>query len=577
MAHASRQPRSLLPKAWGNRLQARLIGLRRPRTVLQAEPEPRLIGSAARGQQLLSGQIHLAGHLVEGLNPWTLGRAAPDDPAFNAALHGFIWLDDLAALATRPAQIAMRDWTLGWIARYGRGGGPGWTPELAGRRLLRWVSHVAPLVPDGRAAEHFTRSLGRHTLFLARRWPAAPQGLPRIEALTALIYGALALEGMENHAAVALAALGRACDVIDDDGGLPSRNPEELLEVFYLLLLAASALSEANYEPADAHLAAIGRIAPVLRALRHADGGLVRMHGGGRGAEGRLDQALSAAGVRARTEGLAMGYLRLSGGRSTVIIDAAPPPVGVHAAHAHASALAFELTSGRRPVIVSIGSGEGFGGDWRRAGRATPSHSVLGLEGVSSARLGPMNGGVEYLTDGPREVSLQQETADDTRTVTLSHDGWRRTHGLIHVRQLSLSRDGRILNGEDALGAATAADRAAFTEALRRTGREGLRYSIRFHLHPDVSAEIDAGGMAVILSLRGGERWIFCHDGEGVMALQPSVYLDKRRLAPRPTRQIVLSATIAADESQIGWTLAKAQDRPPHIRDLEPDELLADA
>ena len=59
-------------------------------------------------------------------------------------------------------------------------------------------------------------------------------------------------------------------------------------------------------------------------ALRHADGGLARFHGGGRGVEGRLDQALAASGVKPVStvrHALAMGFARMAEARTTVIVD----------------------------------------------------------------------------------------------------------------------------------------------------------------------------------------------------------------------------------------------------------------
>jgi len=40
-------------------------------------------------------------------------------------------------------------------------------------------------------------------------------------------------------------------------------------------------------------------------------------------------------------------------------------------------------------------------------------------------------------------------------------------------------------------------------------------------------------------------------------------------LQPRATKQIVLAGTAAGFETRIGWTLAKAQDTPLAIRDLD--------
>ncbi|WP_126979002.1 heparinase II/III family protein [Frigidibacter oleivorans] len=562
-----------------HRLAAWIVTRGRPATGLVSQPEPRTIGAYARGKQLCAGNFLFAGHLVEakGREIWDIDL--PSD-AFAEALQGFAWLDDLAAVADTAARARAQSWTAGWITRFGRGRGPGWTPELTGRRLIRWINH-APFLMSGQGAAAnaaFFRSLGQQTNFLARRWKTAPAGLPRFEALTGLIYAGLSLTGMERHVEPARQALGReAAARIDAGGGLASRNPEDLLEVFTLLTWSALAMRESGREAVPAHLDAIARIAPTLRALRHADGGLARFHGGGRGPEGRLDQALAESGVKTPPPaGLAMGYLRLAAGRTTVILDAAPPPRGPDSADAHASTLAFEMTSGRRPVVVNCGPGAPFGPDWHRAGRATPSHSTLGIEGFSSARLGPdgllQRRGRRLLDDAPNDVRLDLQTGEDGSRVIAGHDGYVPTHGMTHVRELLLDPAGRVLSGEDTLGALTTADRKRFDVLMDRTGLSGIAFDLRFHLHPDVDAALDMGGTAVSLALKSGEIWVFRHDGAAALRLEPSVHLERGRLKPRASRQIVLSARVMDYACQLGWTFAKAQDTPAAIRDLERDD-----
>ncbi|WP_415182847.1 heparinase II/III family protein [Phaeovulum sp.] len=559
-----------------NRLAAMRAARARPATGFVSQPEPRTIGSFARGRQLIAGNFLFAGFLIEGPGK-TLWDLPMPDPSFEEALHGNAWLDDLAAVGDRAARDRAQTWVFDWITHFGAGKGPGWTPDLTGRRLIRWINNALLLLngQNRAAADAFFRSLGQQTIFLARRWKAASPGLPRFEALTGLIYAGLALTGMERHVAAAASALAHECNTqIDAEGGIPTRNPEELLEVFTLLTWAAAALSEAGRTPSAAHLAAIGRIAPTLRTLRHADGGLARFHGGGRGQEGRLDQALAAAGVRAvLSDGLAMGFARLHGGRTTLIVDAAVPPSGPASANAHASTLALELTSGRRPLVVNCGSGASFGRDWHRAGRATPSHSTLGIVGFSSSRLGPdgMLGSASrgYLSDIPSEVWAQQEQTEDGPRLLCGHNGYAATHGMTHMRDLMLSPDGRTLKGEDTLGAMTSEDRKRFEVIMDRSGLQGIAFDIRFHLHPDVDAALDMGGAAVSMVLKSGEIWVFRHDGAATMSLEPSVFLEKGRLRPRAARQIVLSGRVLDYACQIGWTLAKAQDTPAAIRDLE--------
>jgi uncharacterized heparinase superfamily protein len=570
-------PGSARRSALLNWLYARLSRRRTGATGFVSQPEPRTIGSYARGRQLVAGNLMFGGYLVTAQNA-DLWAIEPPSAAFADDIHGFAWLDDLAAVGDGPARMQAQAWLWGWIETHGGGSGPGWTPDLTGRRVIRWINHALFLLRglDRAKSDAFYRALSQQTWFLSHRWKGAAPGLPRFEALAGLIYAGLSLEGRELLADPAIRALATECGrQIDEQGGLPTRNPEELLDVFTLLTWTAAALHEASRGVPRGHMAAIERIAPTLRTLRHADGGLARFHGGGRGMEGRLDHALAQSTVRIRQPGgLSMGYARLSGGRTSVVIDASRPPRGPASTGAHASTLAFELTSGRRPLIVNCGSGASFGPEWRRAGRATPSHSVLCLDGYSSARLGALSRDAarEPLVDGPRHTPIEMSELSDGLRFQGGHDGYVAEHGLTHARTLELSFDGRGLAGEDMLLAMEDAHKRTFDKALDRGKLKGIGFDIRFHLHPDVDATLDLGGAAVSMALKSGEIWIFRHDGKLSLELEPSVYLETGRLKPRATKQVVLSGRAMEYATRIRWTLAKAQETAVGIRDLTRDE-----
>jgi uncharacterized heparinase superfamily protein len=540
-----------------------------------SQPEPRSIGQYARGRQLIAGNLLFGGLVVE-LGQRSIWDIDQTDPGQSDDIHGFVWLDDLAAVGDGAARSKAQAWLWEWIARFGNGRGTGWSADLTGRRLIRWINHALFLL-SGRDKAHtdaYYAQITAQTVFLSRRWPHAAPGLPRFEALTGLVTSSLALTGMEHLTAPALEALSAECSrEVDRQGGIPTRNPEELLEVFTLLTWAERALGEAGQRAPEALVQSIERIAPTLRALRHADGGLARFQSGGRGVEGRLDQALAAAAVKpvaSGGQGLAMGYARLQGGRTSVIVDAAAPPAGAASTRAHASTLAFELTSGRRPLIVSCGSGAPFGAEWRMAGRATPSHSTLALEGFSSSRLSAKG---EGMADRAAVDHLRLGAGDGGPFFSAAHLGWGQTHGLSHLRTLTLSSDGRRLIGHDGLIAVSALQKARFERLLTETRLSGVGYALRFHLHPDVDAQLDLGGTAVSLALKSGEIWVFRHSSKAVLSLDASVYLEKGRLRPRPTQQIVLSGRAMEIETSLGWTLAKAQDTPLAIRDLDQEDM----
>ncbi|WP_085864320.1 heparinase II/III family protein [Pseudooctadecabacter jejudonensis] len=555
-----------------DRLHARLAARTRPATGFRSNPEPRMIGHFARGRQLLAGNFLFSGQLVEAPNT-SIWDAVTQVDASAPEVHGFAWLDDLAAVGDNKARMAAQTWLHDWIDRYGQGGGDGWTPDVTGRRLIRWIAHGFFLLrgADKDASEAYFRSAAQQAIFLSRRWKATRSGLPRFEAVAGMIYAGLSLQGIEDRVTPAIAMLTRDCDrQIGPDGGIASRNPEELLEILTLLTWVETALTEAEHPVPSALREAMGRIAPTLRALRHSDGGLARFHGGGRGLDGWLDQALAAVGTMEQPDRtLQMGYGRLAAGRTTLITDVAPPPGGVSAAQAHASTLAMEVTSGRRPLIVNCGSGVSFGPDWRRAGRATPSHSTLGIDTRSSSLLSTQRDGSEVMTDGPVEVQSEISTVADGYRLAMAHDGYRVSHGLTHVRTLDLTLDGRAIAGEDLLTILDPEDEPVFDRALDAETLQGIPWSVRFHLHPEVEAAVDLGGAAVSLTQKSGEIWVFRQDGAEDMRLEASVYLENGRLRPRAAQQVVLSGRALSYATRIRWSLSKAQDVPTALRDVD--------
>ena len=526
---------------------------------------PAAAGSEPRGRQLMAGDLLLDGQrlVMDDADPWGI---IPPTSGFQDALHRFDWLDDLAAVPSDAGRATAQAWLSGWLARHRRGSGPGWRVDLVGPRQMQLIAHAGFVLP-GLAPQDRTRlfsALSRQAGFLQGRWRQAPRGPARFLALASLVTSACALSGMESTLRPALTALAQECaQDIDAAGGIITRTPEHLLAVFDLLTRIAACLRQAG-KPADPAIdTAIARIAPTLRSLRHADGTLARMQGGGRGAPGLLETALARANLRpARIRGLAMGYARLGGGQVSLIVDAAPPLLGQGSCDAHASSLAFELVAGKEPVIVSAGSGRRFGPQWRRAGRATANHSTLALMGYASARLarGASHADTapqEFVT-GPSTVEVQHSEMKTAEGLALSHDGWRATHGLVHLRSLQLDHDGTLLRGEDGLAAMTEADRATLDRVLARLPREqGLVYAVRFHVHPDAVARIDMGGTAVSITLPSRETWVFRHAGDAVLTLEPSVYLDSTQPRPRATKQIVLTGRLTGYGSAVSWSLAR--------------------
>ena len=99
---------------WMNRLHARAAWWSRPATAFTSTPEPRTIGTFARGRQIVGGNFLFSGFLVQAPGTIIWDLPMPDE-AFEAELHGFTWLDDLAAVGDAHAVQRAQSWTHEWV------------------------------------------------------------------------------------------------------------------------------------------------------------------------------------------------------------------------------------------------------------------------------------------------------------------------------------------------------------------------------------------------------------------------------------------------------------------------------
>ena len=74
------------------------------------------------------------------------------------------------------------------------------------------------------------------------------------------------------------------------------------------------------------------------------------------------------------------------------------------------------------------------------------------------------------------------------------------------------------------------------------------------------------------MSLKSGELWVFRFEGPADLDLESSVYLEKSRLSPRATKQVVLSGHAVEYATRVSWSLAKTQDTPNAVRDFEVED-----
>jgi uncharacterized heparinase superfamily protein len=501
---------------------------------LELEPWP---GDQTLGDMLLRSEFRFENESVQAPSPpWH----ADVSEEWRAALHGFQWLADLAATSSDAAWQTARAWTMDWLQRFEIYDRLAWRADVMGDRLFAWLEHYPRFAADDALRRALLHSFSRQTRHLIRTAHREQPGLPRLSALRGLV-AALVAQGQDRALARALQHLSREAEAqLLPDGGHVSRSPEAQLTALRYLVDARAALIASHNEIPGAIQQAIDRAAPMLRFYRHADGGLALFNGANEGDHAVIDRVLMRADAKGRAPSTAphTGFERMRAGHSLVLFDCGKPPPPGFDRGAHAAPLAFELSYGRDRLIVNCGAYHGPSAEWRAAMRATAAHSTL-IAADTSAMEFRADGGIAA---GPLEVTSMRAEDAGAQWVAASHDGYKKTLGLTHARQLFLAADGEDLRGED-----------------RLTGRSGQAFAIRFHLHPNVQASLTQDGNAVLLRLPGGIGWRLRTQG-AVLSIAESIYLGSGSV--KKTRQVVLDGHVGSNGAIVKWAIRRETKRP---------------
>ena len=278
--------------------------------------------------EIYNGHFGLAGKLAD------VGAQSPfeiEPPSVNWAreLYGCGWLRHLRAadseLSREQAKTLVHD-----FIRLRRQLPPlAWQPEIVARRVISWLSNsVLVLAADEpKAYESFLKELTAQLRYLSAGYRDAPDGVPRLLSLMALLYGGLCIADQNPVVDRYIKPFCRELDrQILPDGGHISRNPEALIELLLDLLPLRQCFVARDRTPPKELTDAVDRIMPMLRFFRLGDGSMARFNGAGPTptdalATVRAYDDIEGAPVRSAANS---GYVRVEAGSTLVLCDLGP-------------------------------------------------------------------------------------------------------------------------------------------------------------------------------------------------------------------------------------------------------------
>jgi uncharacterized heparinase superfamily protein len=428
------------------------------------------------------GSASLGSHIMTSSTYWQ-----NDSRGFDQ----FEWVRDLRAFGGSQARSRARQLIESWIDKNINWRAGSWQPDVMGQRIANLIFCYDWYAPS--ASEDFqtklTRAIALQARCLALDWPRLYDQTAQLIALKGLFVGQSALGAKANDLAALLNLVLPLVDqVTHADGGHKSRMPDIHLKLMRNLIEISNTASSSGVETAGSLDEKIKQMASICRMWRHADGQFARFNGAGKMTIEAIEETLSRVGQRGKVLQQAphSGFIRISSGRSTVIMDSGSPQTS--AAVTGYGTLAFEFSVGQNLLVINPGQTV-TDPNLHRLLCSTKAHSTLSIDGQNSSNPD------EYRF--AKLLNVEIGPAEGGSLAVATHDGYEPSHGILHHRHLFLARGGGNLRGADTL---------EYTGAPGEIPRLAM---LRFHLHPRVNAAMLRDNR-VLLKVRGNRTgWVF--------------------------------------------------------------------
>lgn len=525
-------------------------------------------GNAEIGKKLANGAYIFSGvkFNLDIDNPWLID---PPSPEVEQYLHGFCWLNELAAYGNSQARKVALEWIQKWHFYNLSSKKTGWNPEIIALRSTNLLRNWGFLTERlNLNFDHTLISLWRDYRYLQILIVTVKTGLKKVKIIYSVFILALAYDDSFRKQKKILKKLCKVLQsCIETNGQITSRNPEDFLQ-YFLVVNDVLTFQKKNKLLTKKDLNSLENLkktmVPILRGLRLGNGWLTRSHGGDSGSIDVLDKYLMSSNVNTppALTGL-LGFERIVAGRLVLIVDCGKPDFSIDANNPHASCLSFELSSGQRPIFVNCGPGGRFGSAYKRYCRSTRAHNTCTLENISQLNFEFISRKKrwpkEIISSGPRNINIDRQKTLEATWLSLSQDCYESEYGYTHHRKLFVLNSGKAFTGIDIFE----------ITKLNKSQIKGVEnFYAYFQLHPDVELWDHPRLQTIILRLKNGEHWIFEVD-LGQVNIEESTFINSLMSQPEHTKRIVIKSSTLLKKTEIKWSLRRREIVSRNTRDSD--------
>ncbi len=459
--------------------------------------------------------------------------------------HNFLWLDliDRKIDGKNIQKIIYL-----WMLKYSKFKRKIWENSTLSNRIISWILNIDIIINNGTFdfKKNFFQNIILQCNHLKKNIKFEKNPIKKIEALSALILSGIIFKEYEENYNIGIKALEKFVNSYFDDDGFPlTRSPNDLIFFTKYLLLCYENIKDAQQYIPEFLDEIIKKNLICIKFFKTPNNQMPLFNGASEKMLNHYEKYLENLKVSKKDKKEAIGGIFHAKSKQQVLyFDIGGPPSKGFSKNYQSGPLSFEYFLDGIKIITNCGFGNNISPKAELISRLTASQSTLTINDTSITRFERnklINRVFGNSIKNTFKISAQKfKNNKDLVGCSASHNGYEKDFNCIHKREIYLDQNSNKLNGIDHI--------------FKKKDGIPIRYAIRFHLSPELSAVKTISGNSALIQLSKNKSLIFTVKDEN-LDIEKSIYLGGDKILDNTC--ITISGNLVNKDKFFNWEIKK--------------------
>ena len=460
-------------------------------------------------------------------------------------LHNFLWL---SSIDRKDDTSTLRKIISLWNLNNLKYKSLVWETSIISKRIMSWILNADIILKNSNFdfKRNFIESIIIQTNHLRKNFKYEIDYQKKIEIITALILSGLVFKEYEENYEYSLKELEKLIVTFFDDKGFPlTRSPNDLLNYTKYLLLIKEVIKDAQKYVPDTLENVLEKNLVCLKQITTPINSLPLFNGSVENDLTNFYNYINHFKIKIKKPKINLGNIHVLKNKKDIIyFEAENPPKKNYSSCYQSGPLSFEYFYDNQKIITNSGFGVNISKKARLLSRFTSSQSTLCLNDTSIVgfeKSNMMNKAYGFLIKRDFKIlDLEHKNDANEIQVTAGHDAYLKSFGCIHNRSISIDKINNKVVGQDKI--------------TQKSTNSKIKYDIRFHLYPGLSAVQTIGGNTVLIQMNKSKALLFSTK-EKNLKIEKSIFFGGQKVLDNHC--ILISGIMENNEKTINWEIIK--------------------